>query len=382
MKNTQKLIFALLLGALSVSSTLPADYQIISSKAPSSIITRDWINNPDQQTPDPHNKQTTEPLETLLNNPLTSLQDLGRVKNQFVSDLNTKKLNDCSHSDTKALEELVALIQLHEKMSPIFLLGECEFKTCLLSRIREPKHRDLFENRVVEALVDKLTHRNEPVQYVGFGSGGMYTDLVILCKALTKALTLKPNVSIALHLIDPQYKFFDTVRNEMTLDNQVNANINTPNQINEFLESLSTQYGDKTGKVFQVLYTKDDCTARQLLTFLQKSFPDAQLTLHLHRDRETYLDYIRKDASPLYPDVICAVDIGDGSPKSFQDYAHLVSLQDTDANNMLLLKGRVGKKKSDNVTAQFGTCSLDEGKKGIKEKLSNNPTVYLYAEDL
>ena len=113
MKNTQKLTVVLLLGALSISSTFPADHQ--------------------------RDNQTAHSLTT---NPLKSLICLFRINQQFRSEAYIHFMNEDK-------QELTSLIQSQEKESPIFLVSECPDPNCILSRFRFPKYREHYEKKLL-----------------------------------------------------------------------------------------------------------------------------------------------------------------------------------------------------------------------------------------
>ena len=64
------------------------------------------------------------------------------------------------------------------------------------------QYRTAFEERATSLLLEKLKSE-QPIQYVGFGSGGLFQDLVILAKTLKQ----KPASSIVINLIDPNLTY-------------------------------------------------------------------------------------------------------------------------------------------------------------------------------
>lgn len=340
-------------------------------------------------------KRTAEPLVTILHNPLTSLNDLYRINNQFESTFKTEKLDDFSHPDDQALEKLNSLIQSHEQKSPIFLLGECTQEgewSCMLSRTYQSKYREQFEKRVVDALVAKTESCDNAVQYVGFGSGHMYQDLVVLCKTLTS----NPNASLSVHLIDPQYSCFTDIRDAMNLDRQVKPDTHTnllqsmPELIKVYREKIEDNYtlDNEISKTIQVVYTKGENTARQFITFLHKAFPKASLSLYLHDSHTAYLGYITKH-NIAYPDVICAADIDDemsrmqGSLPNYIILSKKALQKKPNAFNMLLTKLDP---KTEGHMVQLVTISLDEVAGAIKsepDQLNEQTgTVFLAVENI
>ena len=261
MKNTQKLTVILLLGALSISSTFPADWNIFLSEAAQSALQGlcPILNRAAESSWHEYEKSkelmkdnpiktavafgilsywgatkatrwyhTKYPLSTILEDPVVTLNRMLEVNDQFESCMKKEKLDDFKHPDDKALEKLRSLIQFYENKSPIFLLGECTeggFMPCPLVRAQQPQYREQFEARVVNQLLAKLkTNGDKTVRYVGFGSGGMYPDLRILLETLIKA---PDDASITIDLIDRQYVCFTDVRDAMLRNHEVTPNTYT-----------------------------------------------------------------------------------------------------------------------------------------------------------
>ncbi len=400
MRSSNKLVMPLLL-ALSISSTFPANPQMASNggsyfqglyAALSSVVASSfkicnagsWVKNNsiktacacgalvalvgyqaftyyrDQQANDYPDQQSDNLLATLLNNPSNCLNHLCDINEQFESACNDKKLMESNYADDQISLTLESLIQSHEKKSPIFLLSESK---CLLTRTLNPQYREQFEERVVGQLVAKLESSTDTVQYVGFGSGGMYQDLIILCKALES----KPRASLSIHLIDcPK------------------------NQSAEYREGM-----EYIKKMNQVKYIKAENRTRQFTTFLQKAFPHAQITLQLHKNDDAYLDYIKQHNLP-YPDVICAADI-DSQP-GITDYVFLTKTileKKPDTDNTLLeekISGQHGNTKANLITISLNKNSRAEKHEFTRLKFTepfnphNNNTetieVFLITEDI
>lgn len=105
-------------------------------------------------------------------------------------------INGKNKGVTKADSFDKALIahQKIEKCCPISLLQECvaeDWGACMLSRSYNPKFRNTLETTAVAALIEKS--KNEaPTPYVGFGSGGMFQDFVIIAKNTKTKSYCKP----------------------------------------------------------------------------------------------------------------------------------------------------------------------------------------------
>lgn len=117
------------------------------------------------------------------------------------------------------------------------MLGECTKESlghCVLSRTFQPNYRETFENQVVKAILAKAS-TTKHVQYVGFASGGMFQDLVILAKALSK----KPNAKITIHLIDHKNLLYADYKDLEGISREViyNENINPRKIMREFVKN-------------------------------------------------------------------------------------------------------------------------------------------------
>ncbi len=90
----------------------------------------------------------------------------------------------------------------YEQKCPFFMLDECDNQACPLYRgkgFREP-----FEKYVSDKLVDiidKKSATNEPVYYLGFASGSLFSDFRIVAMALNQ----RPKAHIVMRCFDPGY---------------------------------------------------------------------------------------------------------------------------------------------------------------------------------
>lgn len=101
------------------------------------------------------------------------------------------------------------LIEACNDICPFWLFNECIGADCCLSRINKnlelvSNHRDTFENMVKTELVKIIDTVNtgRPVYYVGFASGAIFSDFVLLVKTLKE----RPHASIVVTLVDRAYK--------------------------------------------------------------------------------------------------------------------------------------------------------------------------------
>lgn len=233
---------------------------------------------------------------------------------QATNELVTRKL-----SLPNEFDQFLALIQRHETTCPFFLLAECMGNyfgdlyvgPCILSRKDHPQYRVLFESKVVESAIAKLATPESHLEYVSFGSGGCFQDLVII----TKILTAKPMATITIHVIDPQYEDYVTCRTTLGYTTVVNASRlidpHTP-----FFGSQQSQFNSIRG-----IFVMQE-TFRQFIASLQTHFPLAHLALYVHDSGQHYLDYITKHKMP-YADIITAIDLPDNGITAAQQYAIL-----------------------------------------------------------
>lgn len=341
-----------LLLALSISSTFSADHSIVfngvssfqglyaalSSVAESSSQicnggrywnrTRNWVKNNPIKTICAcgalvalgyqvftyyRNQQAASSLAALLHNPATSLEHLNGINDQFKEDVKVKELHNPDCSENKVLTNLSSLIKSYEEASPIFLLDERRQPQCPLTRANNPKYRERFEERVANALSAKIAASSDPVQYVGFASGSMYQELIILCKALKQ----NPNASIIMHFIDTEYASFVEMRDQMKHIHQID--VDSEQKLGEGESSDNNNHIQRINQV--TIYTENK--ARQLIMFLKRAFPDAQLTLNLHQNGAAYLDYLKTYNLP-YADVVCTADLDTEDAK--KDYLSLCKI--------------------------------------------------------
>lgn len=210
------------------------------------------------------------------------------------------------------------LLDKYTKKQPLFWLGECVKEglgTCLLSRDYEPHYRQQYESRVVTSLHDKISSVERPVQYVSFGSGGMFQDHVIL----TKTLAEKPNAQLDVHLIDLKYTTYVMCRDWLNNKRSVNPHIDTdPTPAIEKFKKLvrddkavtAPMSDEEAARTLMNVCSNHEVPVQQSLRWLAKTFPNARLKLHLHDTADSYHQYIERE-NIQNPDVIASADIED-----------------------------------------------------------------------
>ena len=172
-----------------------------------------------------------------------------------------------------------------------------------------------MENQVVAALLHKSHEiQDRPIEYAGFGTGGSFQDFVIIAKTLAQ----KPDAILSIHLIDPKFtpyvKICDLLGHSRSIDQE---------QTTDFL-ALMDQFIPYARKNWGAEQLSDaeieqnilgECLPieekmRQFVSFLKKMFPQATLSLSVHENGQSYLDYRGKQHLPC-ADVLTAVDIED-----------------------------------------------------------------------
>ncbi len=238
----------------------------------------------------------------------------------------------------------IALRQKYEEHAPLFLLGECtkeDTGECVLSRFKYPLYRLNYEQAVVDALIKK-SESNELIEYVSFGSGGLFQDIVILSKFLTK----KPNAKMHIHCIDTQYYAYVTYLLLIGCTADMETPVDRLDDVMEIiLEDAKDSFpGKSDSEICQTI--KQICSINfeknnQFTRFIRINFPNAQLSFCIHNYYRAYFAYL-KERSLRYPDVITASDIEyNNDTTALDDYKTLCleSLRYKHNENILLSKG-------------------------------------------
>lgn len=304
----------------------------------------------------------------------------------------SKKANIEQMSDTNLIIKFYKkIIQQIETIIPtfrIFMLGECtkqDFSACKLSRLCIPRYRRSYENKVCNALNQKMQEaKSMPVHYVSFACGGLFSDLIVLTKTLTK----NPEANIVINLIDlehsPHVVALDIQKNTRQVTE--NTNINLDAIMPQIIEIAKKDCKDASNKeieqAFKIKYLCRDIQFKQLINFLKKSFPRSKLTFVIHNTADSYLRYIEKYGIS-YPDVITAADIDDemsilcGGLSDYYNMCIKMLQKKYNAYNILLSKIK---------GPQLVSFSLENSKSSIKleidKKLNIQKPVYLLAEDI
>lgn len=214
--------------------------------------------------------------DELLNNALLVLDRGHEVKYQFIKDVFIAASVRKEIVNPAVMLEKIAIF---EQTCPYFLLDECsEVQHCYLSRGFDASFRNSFENKISQSLIQSI--RSNPTQsthYLVFGSGYLFTDLVVL----TKTLQEEPTANLTINLVDTEYQPCLAA---------------TPSAM-QFDEAVITYYVPILRAIF-----------KQFTNCLQSMFPEAILTVHFYGDHETFIN-AATSGKATYPDVFAAADL-------------------------------------------------------------------------
>ncbi|MFH1832324.1 MAG: hypothetical protein ABH827_06010 [bacterium] len=281
-------------------------------------------------------QETHEPdknfLKLVIENPVSVLDKIEQTGK--LADVELEKVDIKNAKPEERCKIYREITRKCETDCPIFLLEECrreEFSSCVFSRKDDPIFRQKFEDKVVEALVEKINNNpDRSIQYVSFGPGGCFQDLVIIAKALAQ----NPKAKISIHLIDPSFEPYIAYRKL-----QETSHIIFPNRATDFTKKihLLIKHAKKTGfdtnglsdaeiekRLLNLLLMNEERT-RQFIKFLKKEYPQAQLLLYIHQNTKDYLEYIKKEHIKQ-ADVLAAADIQDEMSLFNKSILHYCSL--------------------------------------------------------
>ncbi|HBR70945.1 TPA: hypothetical protein DIC20_01585 [Candidatus Dependentiae bacterium] len=253
-------------------------------------------------------------LDKLLADPLASLLYGYEVDKKFKNALLTeKKIEDKPVGEWRHI--IGETINDLKKEAPLFLLGECtceDWGPCILSRSFDPHCRSAYEEDIVHALLERL--KSGPAHYVGFGTGGMFQDFLIILKTLIQS----PDASLSIHLIDHKHTPYVAAREFIGDGREINpySHIDPSLVLEKLKEKAKEEWGGARFKddVIEGELTSEcliiEERTKQFITYLEQTFPHATLQLFIHNNVDSYLSFIKENhLTP--PDVITAVDIQD-----------------------------------------------------------------------
>lgn len=321
------------------------------------------------------NQNKPDLVDALLYDQQTALNYAQKIKRKLEKDGAEKKLNDPINAAT-AHRQIKELAQKYERDCPFFLLSECSqfgCYPCPLSRTYQPKYRNTFETKAVSLLLTQLNVNQRQTNYTSFASGWGFQDLVILTKTLAK----KPDANLAIHLIDihnTKYVNFTESLNRRQITKDFNVDV-TP------LMEQNSKIDINLLNDIRKNYISLEIANKQILSWLTKTFPNAQITLHIHENAQGYLNFLNKH-NMEYPDVVATADI--------QDQVSLDNQAISDYKN-LCVQTLQKKPTSDNVwlahntykTASIITMNMKETSDAEEQeiKLNNGEKTKIYEKN-
>jgi hypothetical protein len=282
--------------------------------------------------------ETTHTPNSLVADPLLHLNKMNTTFDAFEKEFHKlKKSTKKSQLNLATLtQEYTSLVQKHEQVCPLFLLGECiDNENCLLSRTCKPKFRAAFEKHTSQLLIDKLqSSPTTPVNYTSFGCGDAFQDLIII----TKALIEQPKALLTIHMIDGNntpyvnaIDFLDYSR-KIIID-QIPFSFGS--RLAEYAKYARDQEKDdpeiqsmtdkKLQQLILLLCLEKEAQYKQFLSWLTQQFSLAKISLYLHSQVINYSNFLEKNKF-THADIVTTADIDDEESlihASLQHYTRL-----------------------------------------------------------
>lgn len=292
-----------------------------------------------------------EILDALLRDPQKALQKFDETKSILQANVPFDRLT--SKESKGYLEQL-------EKECPLFLVSECTTPTCVLTRSYNPQYRQQFETYVVQEIEKQHQLKPEsgtPVGYVSFASGSMFQDLVILTKALTRC----PNACIDIHLIDTNYLCYTEACRLLGKRKSIDTSYKVTDNLGAITADISSTLPYNSDQIRGICYFTEG-RSKQLLSYLQRTFPHSTLSLSLHSTAQEYLE-CTKQTQTESPDIVIAADIVDDTTAYTHGTTHYMFLC-KEALKRNPLSQNIWLEKTDHGRVSLIQVSLQEGDKG------------------
>ncbi len=320
--------------------------------------------------------------KNLLKNPEFILQECLTLQKNFREELEKRlhleeesvqeegeSTSSCSNPTTKFLERTRLyedLVKSYEERFPIFLLRECTLDRggiCALRRIDHLKKNNKFEKEASAALAKKLRKANwvtlfkygkGAVNYTDFGSGDLFSPLIIALRALS-ILPRDVHPSLNINLIDKENAAYVRVLDALKLKSRHDVLLQQSNKWVTTIVSLSLDssnkdsYSKQGGESIEATYNASVNKYQQFLRCLTTNFPDANIIVTVHATVKEYLEYTKEDITIAPPTVITARDIDDLSCDEETNTAYSSLCEDAaqypklKPKNFLLARDKKGK---------------------------------------
>lgn len=274
--------------------------------------------------------------QTLLDDPLSALQEIIRIQHVFNKYLHTSR---CSTID---------FIKKHERINPLFFLGESTDPSSRYNREHNPLLRETFENQATNLLSTQIMLQQGLIHYTSYESGRLFSDIVIL----TKTLSQHPHASIHVHCIDACYQEYLSHKKNHTV---------TIDENNATIISIFN---------VQIMF-------KQCLQWLKKRFPNATVSLSVYSSNDNYKNHLQQN-NIEYPDVLVTAD--PANPDGFIELATLSAHYKAASKNSMLYHPL----NSEYLT--FASLKPDIPNQTVEQIVQTNiplePLVYLYCESI
>ncbi len=314
-------------------------------------------------------------LDLLLTNPLQALNKIYAVERKFKEGILADHPNMESYDLIQQTGLFKQYIEKYTRRYPILFLGECTAygcEACVFSRAYNQKYRASFETVVSSECLKKIGTANNPLIYTSFGCGGAFQDLVIL----TKVLTQMPTAQVTVHLLDGQHILYTTAKTLLAQRRVINTKIRTDlttvlsdlAQIARAEDSSTNTISDSTlQKKLADKFAYVEEKYAQMLSFLEKSFPNASINIHIHDVVESYWEYCQQNRLAA-PDVLHTCDIQDemsllrNGPRDYINLCALTLNQKPTSYNAWLAKKEI------NHTSEVSICTVSLASKQINDQ--------------
>jgi hypothetical protein len=248
----------------------------------------------------------------LMDNPIEASQQLSKQVVQFYNEMKAvdpKKTLPIRQYATG----MINLLKKYEQEHPLFLVTECGSKYCSLSRTNNPHLRETFKTRTSSMLLNALTTHQRPITYTSFGCGGALSELIIMSRVLAQ----QPTAQLNIHFIDR--RFTDAVEHRKAVQklHQIHPNdcaeLDTISQQIVCYASIDEDIKIKKARIYNILYV--EYQAKLFLSWLQRQFPLATVSLFMHSTTDNYCNYLVQHTLN-HADIIASIDIQDETSRS------------------------------------------------------------------
>lgn len=210
---------------------------------------------------------------------------------------------ECNQDDSGDIESLETKLTAYRQKHPLFLLTECDTKSCDLNR-QQSSARSFYEQEVTEQLLQQSQNN---LNLVSFASGGLFPELVILTKFFKQA----PNKNVHIVCIDHGYIPFIALCNAFRQNNLEVSN-SLVQQIYTFADITQRDFSAKKEFVKFLLLTQH--RFKQFVSYVN-SISNNKCKVTIFGELVPYLKWCKENPE-MAADVLTAIDFQIG-PKYF-----------------------------------------------------------------